>query len=188
MIISLMFTVIIVFVLIRNIGFTIIATERAWTHATRKTGPRTGHEGPGGESMGGGGVGPKLLSAALPLGKTGCTHCIGGWVGRCRQVQKILPLPGFLFCILLYSVCTSSVLGSLSWLYCILPFCLYLKRTPRTSMPPGGIRYCKTSKRSAAVTRFRPIGHLDRLLDHRTVHSIASRYTDWAIPDNARHT
>ena len=42
------------------------------------------------------------------------------------------------FFILLYSVYTSSVLVSLSWLSRILSFCLYLQHTTQTSMPPAG--------------------------------------------------
>ena len=44
----------------------------------------------------------------------------------------------FCFCIFLYFVCTSSVLVSLSWLSCTLPFRLYLQHTTRTSMRLAG--------------------------------------------------
>ena len=43
---------------------------------------------------------------------------------RCGRVRT--NSPHLQFCILLYSVCTSSLLGSFSWLSCILPFvCTY---------------------------------------------------------------
>ena len=47
-------------------------------------------------------------------------------------------LGGNSFCILFYSVCTSSVFVSLSWLSCIFPLCPYLQHTTQTSMPPAG--------------------------------------------------
>jgi hypothetical protein len=42
-----------------------------------------------------------------------------------------------IFCILFYSVRTSSVLCFFFWLSCILPFVFYLQDTTQTSMPPA---------------------------------------------------
>ena len=84
--------------------------------------------------------------------------------------------PYLFLCILSYSVCTSSVLVSL---YSIV-FCLYFIRTcffvlivlhfafcittHNTNMhAPGGIRTRNPSKRSAADTRLRSLGHWDRV-------------------------
>ena len=61
-----------------------------------------------------------------------------------------------IFSILLYSVCTLSVLVSFSRLSCIFPFVRIYKT-------PGGIRTRNSSKRSAAHPHLRPLGHWDSI-------------------------
>ena len=66
-------------------------------------------------------------------------HRRPGWPqAPSRRVRKISHPSGFF--LLLYSVCTSSVLVSLSWLSCILPVCLYLRHNTNIHAP-GGILF-----------------------------------------------
>jgi hypothetical protein len=110
------------------------------------------------------------------------THLTGGWVGSRAGLdgsgKSDLPTGNsFLYSLILF---TSSVLLSLSWLLCILP----LLRTHDTNIhAPCEIRTRNPSNRSAADSRFRPLGHWDRVgLDPRTIQSVASRSNYWAIP------
>jgi hypothetical protein len=102
------------------------------------------------------------------------TPCVGGWVGpraglyRCG---KSLITGTFLYSFVL---CISSVLVSLSWLFCILPFVF----TYNTNIhAPAGIRTRNPIKRSAADPCFKPLGHWDLW----TFQLLASRFTDWTI-------
>ena len=87
---------------------------------------------------------------------------VGGPQGRSGRVRKKFPPPlaGFYFSILLYSVCTSSVLVSLSCLSCVLPFVL---RTHHTNFhAPNGIQTRNPTTRSDADRRLTPLGHCDQ--------------------------
>ena len=56
-----------------------------------------------------------------------------------RRWEKFCRFPRDFFCSLLYSGCTSCVLVSLSWSFCLFaPLCLYLQHTTQTSMPQAG--------------------------------------------------
>jgi hypothetical protein len=78
---------------------------------------------------------------------------LGGPQGRSGRVRKIWPSPRFLFYFLV--LCISSEFCSLSWLSCILPFCLYLQPTTQISMPPAGFE-------SATPSAARPLGSAGR--------------------------
>jgi hypothetical protein len=58
--------------------------------------------------------------------------------GPVRTGAESLAPTAISFCIIFYFARPSSVLLSLFWLACILPFCLYLQHTTLTSMPPAG--------------------------------------------------
>ena len=67
-----------------------------------------------------------------------------------------------------------------------VPFFLTVPLTTQTSMPPARLffRTRNPSKQSAAEPRLRPLGHWDRQgIDHRNFQPVASRYTDYAIPN-----
>ena len=77
------------------------------------------------------------------------------WTGAANS-----PPTGNCFSVLCYFLCTSFVFGFLSWLSCILPFCLYLNNTNiHTS---GGIPTHNPCRRRATDVRTRPRGHRDR--------------------------
>ena len=54
-------------------------------------------------------------------------------------------------------LCTSSVLGSLSLLSSILSFCIHLKHTTPTSMPPAGLEPAIPASDRPQTLAFRPL-------------------------------
>ena len=110
--------------------------------------------------------------AALPPGKRPSTHCIGGSVGPRAGLDgcgKSRPQQDFYFVLCTLFVLRPGFAFRPSW-----------NITYNTNIhAPGGIRTCNPSKRSAADSRLRPLGHWDRLgFDPRTVQPVASPYTD----------
>jgi hypothetical protein len=97
------------------------------------------------------------------------------------RMRKI-SVPRGLFCVLSLCVCTSSLLVSLSWLSCILPF-VFTYNTQHKYPCPQRDSKPQSNRWSAADPRLRPPGHWDRHgFDPRTVQPVASRCTDWAVP------
>ena len=98
-----------------------------------------------------------------------------------RTDRKSRLHPDFFFTLNSFcSLCTFSLLVSLSWLSCILPFCLYLQHITQTSMPPAGYELAIWApERSQTLSVDRPDTGIGIL---RTVQPVAGRYTGWAIP------
>jgi hypothetical protein len=97
-----------------------------------------------------------------------------GWARRpvWKGAANFAPTGIFFFCILSYSVCTSTVLVFCLYgpVFCF--FCLFLQHTTQTSMPLAGFE-------PEIPAGERPPGST---FDPRTLQPVASRYTDWAIP------
>ena len=79
-----------------------------------------------------------------------------------KRQTSMPPAGRFLYS--LFLLCTSSVLVSVSWLFCILPFCRYFPTHKTNIYAPGGNRTHNPSKRSSADPRLRLLGLWDRLV------------------------
>ena len=71
-----------------------------------------------------------------------------------------------------------------SYIACLVAF--DLQHTTQTSMPLAGFEPIIEGSERPWTLRLRPRGHWDRQgFDPRTFQHVASRYTDWASPDDS---
>ena len=138
----------------------------------------------------GGWLTPRHAPAAVLWGKRLDTHCVGGWVGpRCGLDEcGKSSLHRDFYCILLYSLCTSFVLVSLSSLSCILPF-VFTYNTQHKHPCPRRDSNPQTQQAISVDPLLRPLGHWDLRHWNRFLCSWKCEFSFlWKLRQTWRHT